>query len=82
MRYYLKYIFIFLKAAAISLLFGVCWALTFYGLEQYTSTHMQTHRNDFFFDIVVFFFSGLVGALLFFISMFLFEKVYNHLREK
>jgi hypothetical protein len=76
MRFYLKYLFTFLKAAAISLLFGVCWASTFFGFDYYIDIYMRHLRNDFFFDIIVFFFSGIIGALLFLVVMRLFEKLF------
>ncbi len=69
MRYYIKQLLTFLKAASISLLFGASWAITFYGIDTYASTNLSNYRSDFFIEIIVFFFSGLVGALLFFILM-------------
>jgi len=75
MRLYLESIFTFLKASGISLFFGICWTITFYGFDHYTNIYMRIRRNDFFFDIVLFFLSGLVGALLFLCIMSLFEKI-------
>lgn len=75
MRIYLKYILTFLKALAISLLFGASWAFTFFNFDKYADIYMKSHRSDFFFDIALFFLSGLFGALLFFILMRIIEKI-------
>ncbi len=82
MRLYLKYIFTFLKASAISLLFGVSWAITFYGFDNYANNYMRIRKNDFFFDIMLFFLSGLIGALLFFCVMYILEKIVSSLVKK
>ena len=82
MRLYLKYFVTFLKAASISLLFGGSWAITFYSFDRYADLHMRAYRNDFFFDIILFFFSGLVGTLLFYILISSFEKLYSLLLKK
>ncbi len=75
MKFYVKYLLIFLRAALISLLFGASWVVTFYGFDQYASAYLQKFRNDFFFDVVLFFLSGLVGAFLFYLIMCLLRKV-------
>ncbi|WP_298423087.1 hypothetical protein [uncultured Kordia sp.] len=69
MRFYIKHLLTFLKAAAISLLFGISWAITFYSIDTYAAHSIQRYRSDFFLEIIVFFFSGLIGAFLFFILM-------------
>ncbi|WP_298517842.1 hypothetical protein [uncultured Kordia sp.] len=75
MRAYLKYIRTFLRASLISLLFGACWVITFYGFDEYAVTNLKHLKNDFFFDIVLFFLSGLVGAFLFYLIMLLLGKL-------
>lgn len=65
MRFYIKHIFRFLKASAISILFGASWVVSFYYLDNYAVQQLSNYRSDFFLEIIVFFFSGLVGALLF-----------------
>jgi hypothetical protein len=82
MRFYLKYLLLFLKAASISLLFGASWAITFYGFDHYAHLNIHNYKNDYFLEIINFFFSGIIGALLFFCIMYLFEKLYNSLHEK
>jgi hypothetical protein len=82
MRFYLKLLITFLKAASISLLFGVSWAVTFYGFDTYASLHVNNYRNDFFLEVINFFFSGLIGALVFFVLIRLFEKLFSSLSPK
>ena len=80
MHFYLKHFLTFLKATFISLLFGASWVVTFYGFDQYAQLNIHNYRNDFFLEIINFFFSGLIGALLFFCIMYVFGKLFNSLR--
>ncbi|MGH1386641.1 hypothetical protein [Kordia sp.] len=75
MRPYLKYIITFLRASLISLLFGASWAITFYGFDAYATSHLQHLRSNFFFDVALFFLSGLIGAFLFYLIMLLLGKL-------
>jgi len=77
MLIYIKYFLTFLKAASIALLFGTSWAITFYGFDNYAQLNIRNYRSDFFLEIINFFFSGLIGALLFFCMMYVLEKLYD-----
>ncbi|EDP95220.1 hypothetical protein U8527_13455 [Kordia algicida OT-1] len=75
MQYYFKYILVFLKALVISALFGASWVFTFLNFDAYANLYMKSYRSDFFFDIALFFLSGLFGALLFFILIRFLDKL-------
>ncbi|MEM6721979.1 MAG: hypothetical protein AAF611_21810 [Bacteroidota bacterium] len=75
MNLYVKHLVTFLRASLISLLFGACWVVTFYAFDAYAEAYLLKYRSDFFFDIVLFFLSGLAGAFLFYITMLLIGKL-------
>ncbi|WP_046756058.1 hypothetical protein [Kordia jejudonensis] len=82
MQFYIKHLLTFLKAAAISLLFGASWAITFYKLDEIAVDHLHNYRSDFFLEIIIFFFSGLVGAFLFFVLIRCIEFVASSVYSK
>ncbi|WP_108116019.1 hypothetical protein [Kordia periserrulae] len=82
MKLYIKYALSFLKACLISLIFGACWVVTFVGFDRYATANLQKFRNDFFFDVVLFFLSGLVGAFFFYVVMVLFRKLNAIITQK
>jgi len=75
MHLQVKHIFTFLKAVLISLVFGASWVVAFYAFDQYATAYLLSYRSDFFFDIILFFLSGLAGAFLFYLIMLLFRKL-------
>jgi biotin transporter BioY len=75
MKSYKKYIFIFLRAVLISVTFGITWLVTFDGFDLYAEEHLKPYRSNFFFDIVLFFLSGLVSAFIFYVLMRFLEKL-------
>lgn len=82
MRFYIKHLLTFLKAAAISLIFGASWAATFYYLDHSAVGYVQNYRNDFFLEIIVFFLSGLIGAFVFLALIRCIEFIASSLQPK
>ncbi|WP_430412907.1 hypothetical protein [Kordia sp.] len=82
MKFYIKYLLIFLKATVISLVFGASWVVSFYGLDTYATHHVQNYRSDFFLEIIIFFLSGLIGAMLFLLLMRLIGFITSLLHSK
>jgi hypothetical protein len=77
MKFNKKHISDFFKAVFISLLFGACWLVAFDSFDLYAEKHLKAYRSDFFFDIALFFLSGLAGAFVFYIIMNLLERIYD-----
>lgn len=82
MKVSIKHVITFLKACFISFVFGACWVITFLGFDMYATANLQKFKTDFFFDIVLFFLSGLVGAFFFYIVMVLFQKLTAIITQK
>lgn len=65
----LSHILTFIKAVTISLVFGIVWIASFYILLQYGERYLTPNKAGFFFDIIIFFLSGLIACFIFVVLM-------------